>query len=328
MDGDTLVNHGALARSLEVLNDHPRLHAVTIANRVRTENGGLVRAWYELRFAQRHLIMASLALSERLLVLTGRFSMFRAEVALTPAFIARLEQDSIDTWRYGRIPLLTGDDKSTWFALVERGLRMTYVPDVDVVCAEELPDPSFFVSAVKLNRRWLGNSLRNNARSLALGPTRLGWFPWLALVDQRLSKWTALVGLTAALILSVTSSWWALPAYFVWVMLVRSIQSVIIGALNGQARIWYPPLLYFNQLLTAVVKLTVAFQLDRQSWTRQGVTAGGKARHLVAHPAWIRVNMALALAAFVALVGLYAGAWSAAGGLAGLGGIVSNSSIP
>src|SRR3546814_18414753 len=52
--------------------------------------------------------------------------------------------------------------------------------------------------------RWYGNSLRQNGRALGLGPSRLGWFTYYVLLDQRILMWTGLLGLALAIAASIT----------------------------------------------------------------------------------------------------------------------------
>jgi Glycosyltransferase like family 2 len=113
-----------------------------------------MQAWHSLRFAQRHQVMSSMALSRRLLVVTGRMSIYRAAVAIDPGFIDLLENDHLDHWRFGRFPLLTGEDKSTWYWLLRRGRRMLYLPDVRVVTVEHPPAKRLLPATTKLMLRW------------------------------------------------------------------------------------------------------------------------------------------------------------------------------
>ena len=119
MDGDTVVLPGVLARSIPFFHLMPDLGALTVDNRTATTGSNWAKEWFALRMAQRHIYMCSISLSRRLLVLTGRFSIFRSELATNPDFIDTLENDAIDHWRLGRIKFLTGDDKSTWFWLLK-----------------------------------------------------------------------------------------------------------------------------------------------------------------------------------------------------------------
>jgi len=152
-------------------------------------------------------------LSGRVLVLTGRFSIFRAELALSRGFIAAVGRDACFSPSHGRIRMETGDDKSTWFWALRAGWNMLYVPDVTVCCLEKQPRPTFLNSSVTLMGRWYGNMARNSGRAIALGPRRLKVFVWIALIDQRVSPWTTLVSPIAATILVITGQYAAASAY-------------------------------------------------------------------------------------------------------------------
>jgi glycosyltransferase Alg8 len=194
MDGDTLLNPGDLSRSCRFLAAYADVGAVTTDNRPLVKGSVLTREWYRLRMAQRDVLMSSMALSGRVLVLTGRFSVMRMEVARLPDFAQAVAHDSIVHWRLGPIQMLTGDDKSSWFVVLKAGWKMLYLPDVRVDCAEELPPGGWWRSTSALMLRWYGNMARNNGRSLALGPRRIGWFTWLCLLDQRIApgpRWPA-----------------------------------------------------------------------------------------------------------------------------------------
>ena len=104
MDGDTLLTPGCLAKSLPFLKLMPDVDAITTDEECIVANGPVMQAWHSLRFAQRHQMMSSMALSRRLLVITGRMSIYRAEVVTDPGFIETLENDYLDHWRLGRIP--------------------------------------------------------------------------------------------------------------------------------------------------------------------------------------------------------------------------------
>ncbi len=200
MDGDTLLSEGSLARSCAILTSEPRVGAVTTDNVPLVSGSAFTREWYRVRMAHRDSLMASMSLSRKLLVLTGRFSVFKAEIAVTNSFINAVRQDFVDHGRLGRIRMVTGDDKSTWFETLRKGWDMLYVPDVVVHPVEELPAGGFFSASTALMVRWYGNMVRNNGRALGLGPGRCGWFPWLCLADQRYSMWTSLIGPSTALI--------------------------------------------------------------------------------------------------------------------------------
>lgn len=282
MDGDVYLESGTLSRSLSFFSADPTLGALTTNNRAIVDGGDGTRAWYALRYAQRHLMMSSLSLSRRLLVLTGRYSVFRADVTTEPGFIELVENDSLDHWRLGNFKFLTGDDKSTWFWLLQRGYSMRYLPDVYVTGFEELPDKKrFFASSRDLMHRWFGNMLRTSGRAIRLGPGPMGVFTWWCLIDQRLSMWTTLMGPTIAILLSLFMQPSFFFTYVLWVLFTRTVTALVLSWQSGRFSLLWVPLLYYNQLMGALIKTYVSFRLNRQSWSRQGIVAremGGAVR--------------------------------------------------
>ncbi|MCB1394423.1 MAG: glycosyltransferase, partial [Rhodobacteraceae bacterium] len=160
MDGDTLVEPGTIRRSAPILLHQPRVGALTLDNTPLVQGRVLDREWYRLRMAQRHVYMSSMALSGRVLVLTGRWSMFRTQIMTDPNFAANLLEDVLHHPRLGKITMLTGDDKSTWRWVIEQGWDVTYVPDAAIYCLESLPGKGFFADTVGLQKRWFGNMAR------------------------------------------------------------------------------------------------------------------------------------------------------------------------
>lgn len=307
MDGDVLLRDGILSKVLPVLQSHPNMGAATTDNRGITTGGDWAREWYDLRFAQRHLLMSSMSLSGRLLVLTGRFSVIKAPLATDRSFIEQLENDAIEHWRLGRIRFLSGDDKSTWFWLLKRGWGMIYVPDARADSFEELPRRTLASGAVALLKRWYGNMLRTSDRAVALGPRRIGLFTWWCLVDQRLSMWTSQVGPVLAIILSIAYGPEFLLVYALWIGGTRTILTIVLGGfLRGRWAPHWPFLLFFNQVLGGLVKTFVAFRLNRQKWTRQEI--GGPAAGAGGAREFSAVLHGLAVAGFVSLLLFYSGA--------------------
>ncbi len=308
MDGDTRVTPGCLERSIPFFHADSGLGALTTDNRAYSDGGDWTREWYDLRLAQRHLLMKSMSLSERVLVLTGRFSLFRGRLALQRSFIEQLENDGVDHWRLGRIKFLSGDDKSTWFWMLSRGWKMLYVPDVVVENLERSPTGSFLSSALQLMHRWYGNMLRINGRGIALGPRRMGLFTWWCLVDQRLSMWTTLTG-PATLIWVVAAGWHhAVFVYLGWITLTRAIAAIVIGGQRLKFSPHYIPLLYFQQMAGALMKVYLSFHLDRQGWTRQRVLPAASTRLAGSRrPVASRLLQTAAMATFVYVVGLASG---------------------
>lgn len=309
MDGDTVLPPGTLRRCLPFFTLLPKVMGLTTDQDAVVAGGPLITAWHRLRFAQRHLVMSSVALSGRLLTMTGRMAIFRARVATHPGFIRRIEDDALDHWRLGRVPLLTGEDKSTWLWLLQNRCRMLYVPDVRVLTIEHPPSPSFVKASTSLMLRWFGNMLRAGSQALALGPARTGGFLWWCLIDQRLSMWTPLVGPTAALLVGFTGAPAFLYAYGLWVLATRLGQTLLLLTVRDTVSGLWPFLLYYNQVYGALVKTWVLFRPDRQRWTRQNIRLGpaGRGRAWVASLVSGYLHV-LALAALVTGVGFATGA--------------------
>lgn len=275
MDGDIQIEPGTLSRSLSFFLIKEDLGALTTNNRAIVNGGDVTKEWYDLRYAQRHLVMSSMSVSERLLVLTGRYSAFRAELATDPGFIDLVENDHIEHWRFGNFKFLSGDDKSTWYWLMQHQWKMLYIPDVYVSGFEELPERDrFFKSTIDLMRRWFGNMLRTSGRAIALGPRQMGFFTWWSLVDQRLSMWTTLIGPTVAILVTLFIRPSFIFVYLLWIMFTRSIATTVLALQHGRFSLLWVPLLYYNQVGGALLKTYVSFRFNRQKWSRQGISAG------------------------------------------------------
>ncbi|MEP5981530.1 MAG: glycosyltransferase family 2 protein [Marinobacter alexandrii] len=275
VDGDTVLNPGVVRGTGPYFRLMPNVGALTTNEFCEVHGSYLMSEWHKLRFAQRHINMCSMGLARRVLTLTGRMSVFRASVITRPEFIGDVEYDSLKHWRLGQFRFLTGDDKSSWFSMMRLGYDTFYVPDASIHTVEHPPDPSFIRSARQLMFRWYGNSLRQNTRATKLGPRRLGWFTWYVLWDQRISMWTSILGLTAAIVASIKYSGVILVAYLLWIGLTRLVLSTLLMATGHPVGPAYPVILYFNQIFGSLMKIYVFFRLDRQSWTRQKTSNSG-----------------------------------------------------
>ena len=270
VDGDSVLRPGIIGRTAPYLKLFPNVGALTTNEFCRVDGGPWITQWHRLRFAQRHLNMCSMALSRRVLTLTGRMSLFRAEVVTHPEFIADIESDALDHWRLGRFRFLTGDDKSSWFSLMRRGWDTWYVPDAAIDTLETPPSQSFVNASRQLMFRWYGNSLRQNSRAVSLGPGRLGLFTYYVLWDQRVSMWTSLLGLTGALAASLKYGGHVLAAYALWVGVSRLWMTLMLTFASGhRVSPRFPLLLYYNQIVGSLIKIYAFHHLDQQSWTRQ-----------------------------------------------------------
>lgn len=280
IDGDSILEEGLIRKCVPFFKMDPNLGALTTDELCEVRGSRIMREWHDLRFAQRQILMASVALSKKVLTLTGRMSMFRASIIIDPEFIGHVQSDSIDHWRLGKFKFLTGDDKSSWYCVLKQGWNMLYVPDTVVMTVEHPPSDNFFKATSQLMFRWFGNMLRTNGRALALGPMKTGLFTWWCVFDQRISMWTSLSGPVFCILLMVKYSVAFLPIYLVWIGFTRWVMSLMLLASRPVLSWYYPFLIYYNQVWGSLIKTYVFFRLDRQSWTRQktklarGLTAG------------------------------------------------------
>lgn len=269
VDGDTVLSPGVVRQTAPYFQLFENLGGLTTNEFCEVRGSYLMSEWHKLRFAQRHINMCSMALSKRVLTLTGRMSVFRAQVITDPGFIVDVEHDQLQHWRLGNFKFLTGDDKSSWFSLMRLGYDTFYVPDAAINTVEHPPEKGFIKSSRKLMFRWYGNNLRQNSRALKLGMQRLGIFTSIVLFDQRIAMWTSLLGPTVAIIASIKYSFAYLLIYLLWIGITRLVLTLLLLASGHQIGPAYPLIIYYNQIAGALVKVYVFFRLDQQSWTRQ-----------------------------------------------------------
>jgi len=269
VDGDTVVPHDVVAQSAPFFTN-PKVGALTTDEGALIDRKNLYKDWFNLRFNQRQVMMCSMGLSNHVLTLTGRMSVFRADLAMHPEFIEGVDHDYIDHWRLGRVVFLTGDDKSTWYWLLKNGYEMAYLPDVRSWSFESQPRDTFVDSAQTLMIRWFGNMMRTNGRALKLKPSLIGWFTWWSILDQRVSAWTTLVGPLSVAMAAILHTMTVIPIYIAWVLATRYIFCIIINLFRGTwFPVTHPPILYFGQVVGAAIKTYVLFRLNKQKWTRQ-----------------------------------------------------------
>jgi glycosyltransferase Alg8 len=278
MDGDALMAKGTLEKCVPFFHLNPDLDALTTDEKAIFYGPKWMEEMTELRFAQRHLMMQSHALSKRVLTLTGRLSMFRSQVITAPDFIDRLENDYLDHWLWGRFRFLSGDDKSTWYLLLKNKAEMLYVRDTMVYTVEHISGNGFQRTLQNL-LRWSGNMLRNNGRAIALGPEKVPPYIWWCLIDQRLVIWTSLVSPIVAILLTAKIGWSFLTVYIAWIGLTRIGISLFIFRYAGRINLSFPFLIYLLQISNALIKIYILFRLPRQRWTNRsssiGIPTGG-----------------------------------------------------
>jgi glycosyltransferase Alg8 len=273
MDGDSELAPGALHDSVGFFRAMPALGALTtdeVADFLVKDR--LMRDWFGLKFAWRHIKMSSHALSERVLTLTGRFSIFRADAILSEKSIRSIEMDILDHWLFGRFRFLMGDDKSTWFDLLSNRWNMLYIPDVHIRAIESRTG-DFLKTSISLMFRWYGNVARNNWRALRLGPARMPMFIWLSIVDQRLSMWATLIGPVSAILIAANTSIHAITLYIAWVFLTRGVQLALLIPLGHVLNPLHFVLQMYNQWIGSFLKILALFFMHRQHWAKNGAAA-------------------------------------------------------
>jgi mannuronan synthase len=275
MDSDFIFEPGALRRCYPLFAADPTLHALTTNEDCQVIGPAWVASWLDMRFAQRRLGMQSHALSGRVLTLTGRFSMFRATHITSQEFIGLVSNDTLDHWLWGKFKFLSGDDKSTWYALLRHGVRMLYVPDANGYTIEVI-EGNGIRRMVENLRRWSGNMLRNGRRAIALGPRRMPFFIWWCLVDQRLSMWTMLFGPLCALLGTLKFGWPFLAAYVLYIAVTRLITALVLFTFCRKIDFNFVWCLYANQLANATIKLYMIWRLPKQRWANRGNQTAGE----------------------------------------------------
>lgn len=280
MDGDFIFEKGLLSKTAPLFVADPELQALTTNEQVALKGPKWMETWLIMRFGQRDMVMRSHALSNRVLTLTGRCSMFRAKYLKDLKFIRTLESDHLRHWLWGDFRFLSGDDKSTWFHLLSKRAKMIYALDANGYTVEVLHG-SAWDRMVQNLRRWSGNMLRNGERALRLGPTRMPFFIWWCLVDQRISMWTMLISPLLAFQASVLNSSSYLLTYVVFLAITRFLQSAVLWKYVDKVYISFPGFLYINQLVGAGVKVYVIFRLSKQRWANRGNQTAGESAGIV-----------------------------------------------
>lgn len=269
MDGDFVFHPGIVRKCTPLFALDPELHALTTDEFVYVRGPKWMQSWLNMRFAQRRLAMQSHALSDRVLTLTGRCSFFRAEHILSHEFIRLQEADYLNHWLWGEFRFLSGDDKSTWYTLLKRGVKMTYVPDASGTTIEVV-DGSGYTRMVENLRRWSGNMLRNGFRAIMLGPRAMPFFIWWCCVDQRIAMWTMLFSPLLALAGAMKFGAAYLAAYLLYVVVSRAALAIVLFTYARTIDLNYIWCLYTNQLLNAAVKLYMIWRLSKQKWANRG----------------------------------------------------------
>lgn len=274
MDGDFVFHPGLVRKCFPLFALDEDLHALTTDEHVLVRGPWWMQSWLNMRFAQRRMAMQSHALSNRVITLTGRCSVFRATHIVSEEFIRLQEADYLTHWLWGTFRFLSGDDKSTWYTLLRHGVKMTYVPDASGTTIEVV-DGSGYKRMVENLRRWSGNMLRNGWRAIMLGPRRMPFFIWWCCVDQRIAMWTMLFSPMVALAGMAKFGGAFFIAYAVYIAVTRMMFSLVLFTYARQVDINFVWTLYVNQLLNAGVKVYMQWRLAKQKWANRGNQKAG-----------------------------------------------------
>ena len=295
MDGDSQITRGVLRKCSSIM-ESTQCHAITTNEKVqfvdhhKTGLGGkILSRWFSLHMAKRHVQMSAQSYGEKLSVLTGRFSGVRWDVAKTPDFPLMVQTDACWSIIWGKIPLLSGDDKSTWFTIFEYlkvtnqlPVRMLYVPDATVISLENIIQQGPLSHAITNMQRWFGNTYRNLCRSINLGCKTTGVYLRCEILDQLIHPVTgALVPMLAFLALKEHILYDRPLEYFTslmqWVMLATAIQMTTVYRHSFDLIRKKPFLLLFDIPLIIITRWSAAYiklgtlpALGMQKWVRHG----------------------------------------------------------
>lgn len=271
IDGDTIVTKDAIEQSIAQLQHKPKLGAVVVNEIPFSTGTELFNQWRMLRSVERNKLMCSFALSGRVLVLTGRFSMFRANIILQTNVINRIRKDFIRRKNL-HISLLTGDDKTTWLEILRRRKLMSYLPNSYVFPIETPKQSDSFVKCTyELLNRYSGNMARANLHKDAwVGVKNTVHFGY-GLLDQRVSMWTSLLTPVFLLYFLIFENFGIFVIALTYALLIKHLQAIALWLLSGIYDPWYPYLIFYNQITSAIIKVRAFAYLHKQSWTNQKI---------------------------------------------------------
>lgn len=266
MDGDTYIPAGTFNKLLPFFALETSLGAVT-TNEIAFIHSDSIwyKEWFNLKFAQRHVLFQSQSLSKKVMTLTGRFSVYRTSAIIEESFIATMENDIIIDPSYGKFRFLMGDDKTSWYLLLKKGWDMLYLPDVLIYSLESRDAPFLEVSQT-LPYRWYGNTLRNNKRARQL--KNIPFFIKYLLYDQIFLMWTSIIGLIGTILLSIFVHLVYLPIYLAWIIFVRLAQMGVYVYFGHRVTLETLPIMLYSQWAGAYIKIKSFFHLSDQKWSK------------------------------------------------------------
>lgn len=281
IDGDTVVTRDAIEQSIAHLQQDPNLGAVVVNEIPFSKGSQLFNQWRMLRSLERNKLMCSFALSGRVLVLTGRFCMYRGDIILQTDVINRLRKDFI-RMKNLHISLLTGDDKTTWLEVLRRRKSMRYLP-YSYIYPIEAPDQKdgFIKCTYTLTNRYSGNMARANLHKDAWVGVKNTLHFGYGLLDQRISMWTSLLTPLLLIYLLLFDHFGIFVVALTYALIIKHLQALALWSLSGTYDPWYPYLIFYNQVMSALIKVRAFAYLHRQSWTNQKISSNHNSQTLV-----------------------------------------------
>jgi mannuronan synthase len=123
------------------------------------------------------------------------------------------------------------------------------------------------------------------------------------LMDQKVSMWTPLFGITFFGVAGLLHNPMFLTVFLLWVSVTRTVHSVLMGVVARRWHPAFPVLLYYGQVVGAAIKIYVSHNPNVQKWTRQNT--GGDAKAMPRADS--RMLMLGSLVGFAALVVVVSG---------------------
>ncbi len=199
--------------------------------------------------------------------------MYRSEILLQSDVINRIRKDFL-VRKDQYISLLTGDDKTTWLEVLRRGYDLRYLPDALIYPVEQQdPKKSFFKETIALTTRYSGNMARANLhRDVWRGSIGKLHFHY-GLLDQRISMWTGLLTPLVLLLSLLFDSFDVFILILTYALLIKNLQAVALVATGRAYDPYFPYLIFYNQVMSSVVKIFAFEFLHRQKWNNQNIAS-------------------------------------------------------
>ena len=259
LDADILIPENIITEVAPYFTSYPWLGAVTINNKVVTK-GVFGNNWLGLRYAARNMMLCSQSYSKALLVLTGRCAIIRSTIVKDPKFANFILHHTIKHWFFGKIPMITGDDKSTNLFVLRKNYRSIYLPNIHIT---SLIEPLNINRSIILLHRWLGNMLRSRVDLARVAKLPLA--TRFMIFDQGVAMWISLI-LPMAIIATISQYnigyiWF----YLAWILISRSVYANLLLLFNNnKLNILSGVMMVYNHAISTCIKVYLCFFLPEQ----------------------------------------------------------------